>query len=90
MSAEHALILCRQGNYEIIDQETTNGTFVNNSLLKANLSADLPNYAKIQTGGTEWTFIKVDAPQKAEGLSPAGLQDQKPEATESREKTIVR
>jgi pSer/pThr/pTyr-binding forkhead associated (FHA) protein len=63
MSAEHALILCRQGHYEIIDQETTNGTFVNKELLKANLSADLPNYATVQTGGTEWTFIKIDAPQ---------------------------
>src|SRR5262249_21731165 len=59
MSAEHALILCRQGSYEIIDQETTNGTLVNGKLLRSNESTELPNYARIQTGSTLWTFIKM-------------------------------
>ena len=67
MSAEHALILCRpahppdtQGSYEIIDQETTNGTLVDRILLTSNLPVKLPNYATIRTGATEWTFITIE------------------------------
>ena len=90
MSAEHALILCRQGNYEIIDQETTNGTFVNGTLLKANLSVELPNYAKVRTGATEWTFIKVDAPQGGEGLAPSGSLPEPTEKKAPRNPTLVR
>jgi hypothetical protein len=59
MSAEHALILCRQGNYEIIDQISSNGTFLNGQMLKANQGIDLPNYAQIKTGSTSWIFIMV-------------------------------
>jgi pSer/pThr/pTyr-binding forkhead associated (FHA) protein len=69
MSAEHALILCRQGNYEIIDQISSNGTFLNSQMLKANLGTELPNYAEIKTGSTLWTFIKVN-PQPAETTQP--------------------
>ena len=78
MSAEHALILCRQGHYEIIDQETTNGTLVNGELLKANLPAELRNYAKIRTGTTEWTFITIDAPQKVAVVPPPPPGGKKP------------
>jgi FHA domain len=66
MSAEHALILYRpahrndtQESYEIIDQETANGTSVNGELLKSNQGVELPNYATIRTGTTEWTFIMI-------------------------------
>jgi pSer/pThr/pTyr-binding forkhead associated (FHA) protein len=62
MSAEHALILCRQGNYEILDQISSNGTFLNGQMLKANQGTDLPNYAEIKTGSTLWTFISVKPP----------------------------
>jgi pSer/pThr/pTyr-binding forkhead associated (FHA) protein len=62
MSAEHALILCRQGNYEIIDQISSNGTFLGGQMLRANQGTDLPNYAEIKTGSTLWTFIKVNPP----------------------------
>ena len=61
MSAEHALILCRQGNYEILDQISSNGTFLGGQMLKANQANDLPNYAEIKTGATSWTFIMVKA-----------------------------
>jgi TIR domain/FHA domain len=57
MSAEHALILIRQGNYEILDQ-SSNGTFLNGQMLKANQGTDLPNYAEIKTGSTLWTFVR--------------------------------
>ncbi len=62
MSAEHALILCRQGNYEILDQISSNGTFLGGKMLKANQGTDLPNYAEIKTGSTLWTFIQVTPP----------------------------
>lgn len=62
MSAEHALILCRHGKYEIIDQASTNGTFLNENLLPANQSNELTNYASLKTGDTLWTFVKIDAP----------------------------
>ncbi|HKA53181.1 MAG TPA: FHA domain-containing protein, partial [Candidatus Binatia bacterium] len=90
MSAEHALILCRHGRYEIIDQETTNGTFVNGELLKPKLSTELPNYAAIQTGSTLWTLIKIEALHQAEASSPPKLTPEQPEEKESRGKTIVR
>jgi FHA domain len=62
MSSEHALILCRQGNYEILDQISSNGTFLAGQMLKANQGADLPNYSEIKTGSTLWTFIMIKAP----------------------------
>jgi pSer/pThr/pTyr-binding forkhead associated (FHA) protein len=62
MSSEHALILCRQGNYEILDQISSNGTFLGSQMLKANQGTELPNYAEIRTGSTLWTFIMVKAP----------------------------
>ena len=65
MSAEHALILCRHGQYEIIDQASTNGTFLNETLLPANQSNALSNYATIKTGDTLWTFVKIEAPEGA-------------------------
>jgi len=62
MSSEHALILCRQGNYEILDQISSNGTFLAGQMLKANQGTDLPNYSEIKTGSTLWTFIMVKPP----------------------------
>lgn len=61
MSGTHALILCRHGNYEVIDQEASNGTFLNGEMLMANQSTKLKNYAEIKTGHTLWTFIKIEA-----------------------------
>jgi pSer/pThr/pTyr-binding forkhead associated (FHA) protein len=67
MSGEHTLILCRHGLYEIIDQASSNGTFLNGEMLMANTSAKIPNYAKIQTGATVWTFIQIEAPRDLKG-----------------------
>jgi len=66
MSEEHALILCRQGGYEILDQATSNGTLLNGQALKANLGTDLPNYATIKTGATLWTFVRIEIPEGVE------------------------
>ncbi len=90
MSAEHALILCRQGSYEIIDQETTNGTFLNGKLLRANESTALPNYAALQTGSTVWTFLTIEAPQQ-EGVLPSPEPKGEPDTErKSRDPTLVR
>jgi hypothetical protein len=70
MSGEHALILCQQGKHQIIDQMSSNGTFLNGQMLMANQTTELGNYATIQTGRTMWTFIKVDAPQVVEHVAP--------------------
>jgi hypothetical protein len=64
MSSEHALILCRHGAYEIIDQTSSNGTFLNGRMLRANESTEIPNYGKIQTGSTVWTFIHIEVPRE--------------------------
>jgi len=72
MSAEHALILYRQGSCEIIDQETTNGTLVNGKLLKSNQGEELHGYDKIRTGATEWTFITIEPSARPEGVSTSG------------------
>jgi hypothetical protein len=65
LSSEHALILCRHGRYDIIDQKSSNGTFLNRELIPIQ-GTELPNYAEIQTGSTIWTFIKIMAPEKPE------------------------
>ncbi|MCP4117720.1 MAG: FHA domain-containing protein [Desulfobacteraceae bacterium] len=69
MSSEHALILCRHGMYEIIDQTSSNGTFFNGEMLMSNKSTELSDYAEIRTGNTLWTFIKIKPP--GEGVSAA-------------------
>lgn len=71
MSSEHALILCRHGRYEIIDQTSSNGTFLNGEMLMSNSSTELSDYAEIMTGNTLWTFIKIKAPETGVGEAPA-------------------
>ncbi len=58
MSSVHALILCRAGRYDIVDQESSNGTFLADQLVPLQ-GIELPNYAQITTGSTVWTFIKI-------------------------------
>lgn len=73
MSGEHALILCRQGIYEIIDQTSSNGTFLNGVMLSANQSQQLKNYSEIKAGSTVFTFIKIEPPvgsEKHPDISP--------------------
>lgn len=62
LSAEHALILCRHGRYEIVDQKSSNGTFLNGEMVPIQGTELQNNYEEIQTGSTVWTFIKVEAP----------------------------
>ena len=62
MSGVHALILCRSGKNEIIDQQSTNGTFLNGEMLMSNQSVELVGNAEIKTGSTSWTFVKIESP----------------------------
>jgi len=62
MSRVHALILCRSGKNEIIDQQSSNGTFLNGEMLFSNQSVHLDHNAEIKTGSTLWTFIKIESP----------------------------
>ena len=91
MSGEHALILCRHGRHDIIDQMSSNGTFLNGELLISNQSTELPSYAEIQTGSTVWTFVKIEAPHVSDEVPPpTGRKDEPPKEEKPRGKTIVR
>ena len=70
MSSEHALIRYVQGTFEIVDKETTNGTFVNGNLIPTLQGHQLENYDKIKTGKTNWTLIII-APKETTGEPPA-------------------
>jgi hypothetical protein len=89
MSGTHALILCRHGNYEIIDQEASNGTFLNGEMLMANTSTKLTNYAEIKTGHTLWTFIKIEVTRTAQPAPPP-KQPPPSEDDDTRGDTMVR
>jgi pSer/pThr/pTyr-binding forkhead associated (FHA) protein len=70
MSAEHALILYRHGRYEIVDEKSSNGTFLGDELVPLK-GTELPNYAQIRTGSTIWTFIKIEpGPRPTPGPEP--------------------
>jgi pSer/pThr/pTyr-binding forkhead associated (FHA) protein len=73
LSSEHALILCRAGRYDLVDQMSSNGTFLNGELVPIQ-GIELPNYAEIKTGHTDWTFIKIAAPPTAVRTPPPVLE----------------
>lgn len=63
MSGDHALILCRSGKNELIDRESSNGTFLDGKLISSKLSYELGNNAEIKTGSTIWTFVSIGPPE---------------------------
>lgn len=69
LSAEHALILCRHGRYDLVDQTSSNGTFLNGELVPIQGIELRDPYAEIKTGNTVWKFVKIEAPPAAP-LSP--------------------
>ncbi len=70
MSLEHALILVRRGHYDIIDQKSSNGTFLDGEMIPISGTA-LGNYQEIKTGATVWTFIRIEPPlTKAKAPTP--------------------
>ena len=79
LSSEHALILCRHGRYDLVDETSSNGTFLNGELVPIQ-GIELPNYAEIKTGNTVWTFIKIEALPTAEAPPPYRVKEVEPEA----------
>ncbi len=93
MSGEHALILCRSGKYELLDKNSSNGTFVNGEMLSALGAQELQNYSKVKAGSTLFTFIKIEAPAGEEHVSlPPKKKEAKKSEPEDNDKkdTIVR
>lgn len=64
MSAEHALILCRHGHFDIVDQKSSNGTFLDGELVPLQGTL-LPEKAEIRTGATVWTFLRIEPSETA-------------------------
>lgn len=61
LSAKHAAIFYRGAGFEISDEKSLNGTWVNGK--PAPLTGQpLPNYAEIKTGATRWRFIAIEPP----------------------------
>lgn len=69
MSSLHASILCRAGRYDLVDQGSSNGTFLEEELVPLQ-GTSLPNYAEITTGSTVWTFIKI-TPVESDRVTPS-------------------
>ena len=68
MSSEHALILCRQGDYEILDQNSSNGTFLGGQMLKSNQGADLAGPAHHRRVELPTLFLR-------ESIEPGLIED---------------
>lgn len=60
LSGAHALILCRHGRYDLVDLNSSNGTFLNDQMVPIQ-GIELPDDAKIKTGSTVWKFLRIDA-----------------------------
>jgi hypothetical protein len=60
LSNEHALILCRAGRYELMDLNSTNGSYLNDQFVESQ-GAAIPDRGKIKTGATVWTFLKIES-----------------------------
>lgn len=76
MSGTHALILCRHGRYDLVDLNSSNGTFVDGQMVPTQAGVELADRAAIRTGATIWRFLRIDAGPApggpAGGTSPAG------------------
>ncbi len=65
MSSSHALILCRELSnggevkFDLIDQESSNGTYLNDTLIDLTGETLTDDCVKIRTGSTVWTFMKI-------------------------------
>lgn len=59
LSGRHAAIFFRGGNFEISDEKSMNGTFVNNKSVPLT-GMPLGNYIVIKTGATIWRFIIIE------------------------------
>jgi pSer/pThr/pTyr-binding forkhead associated (FHA) protein len=77
LSREHALIRCLGDDYEIFDQKSENGTYMNGERVPVH-GMPLEDGARIKTGATIWTFQMIRVP----GVSAVGVSERR--ARESR------
>ncbi|HME38788.1 MAG TPA: FHA domain-containing protein [Steroidobacteraceae bacterium] len=63
LSREHALIRCLGDGYEIFDQKSENGTFMDDEPVPVH-GMPLPDRSRIKTGATVWTFISIKSPAR--------------------------
>ncbi len=73
MSAEHALILCRHGRYELVDLNSSNGTFLNDQMVSTQ-AMPLEMGAKIKAGNTVFEFLKFELDPSAAGAGASAQQ----------------
>jgi len=59
LSRIHTAIFYRGAGFEISDEKSLNGTYVNGQPVPL-AGQPLPNYAELRTGGTIWKFIAVE------------------------------
>jgi predicted component of type VI protein secretion system len=59
LSRIHTAIFYRGAGFEISDEKSLNGTYVNGRPVPLT-GQSLPNYAELKTGGTVWRFIAVE------------------------------
>lgn len=88
LSSAHALILCRQGRFDIVDLESTNGTFINEEMIPIQ-GTELPDTASLRTGSTTWTFMKVALPENLPPSEHGNPDEVKTEAKPPRDSTIT-
>jgi pSer/pThr/pTyr-binding forkhead associated (FHA) protein len=65
LSREHALIRCLGDGYEIFDQKSENGTYMNDERVPVH-GMPLEDGAQIKTGATIWTFQIIRVPGASE------------------------
>lgn len=89
LSRAHALVLCRQGRYDLVDLNSSNGTFINEQMVPMP-GAELPDGARIRTGATVWRFLKIDERPPAAGGGAAPEPPEPPPAGAGDSVTRVR
>lgn len=56
ISRSHANIVCKNGEYYVVDQNSTNHTYVNGSMIQSNVEAKLEHDSKIRLANEEFEF----------------------------------
>ena len=75
LSDLHATFLYRGREFQIADEKSKNGTFVNGEEVPLT-GMPLPNYAKIKTGATTWTFVQIELPANAGANAVSSVWEQ--------------
>lgn len=74
MSKEHALILCRQGRYELVDLNSSNGTFLEGQMIPSH-AVELENDARIKVGATVFQFLRIEGGRTGDEPRPERMPE---------------